>query len=288
MKDDVIARVQERHLADVVRMLSGIHRRAARLFRESWLQGGADAWIVEAGPDGVWCNISQDAFMVCYALFDAAPLPSRFWPMIETHLADVQAMRGDRPLFYNVRGDQQEMQVFLRRHGFKQDSLGYEMVCSGVRDRLSGFDDLALRSYQADYFEQYLQLLDCAFNPLIERSGGQTDAFSRQRTALQDRLEEKARKESFVSLWQGDTLIGIYERREDLIEVLAIAPAYQGKGYGTFLLQAATEQIIQRCGYSQAYLQVTVSNQSARRLYQRLGFKISGYYAEHTYVGINC
>lgn len=64
---------------------------------------------------------------------------------------------------------------------------------------------------------------------------------------------------------------------------IAIAPSYRGKGYGEILLLKLMELAIEK-GAERITLEVRVSNESAKRLYHRLGFKEvglrKGYYVD--------
>jgi ribosomal protein S18 acetylase RimI-like enzyme len=64
---------------------------------------------------------------------------------------------------------------------------------------------------------------------------------------------------------------------------LAVAPACRGKGIGERLMRAMIDELGRR-GVRRVYLEVETSNSAARRLYERIGFKmvgaLSGYYGE--------
>ena len=60
-------------------------------------------------------------------------------------------------------------------------------------------------------------------------------------------------------------------RRSGGIQNVGITPLHRGRGIGSCLL-AATLNSFQQLGLQRAYLEVTVQNQRAVRLYQRMGF----------------
>ena len=69
------------------------------------------------------------------------------------------------------------------------------------------------------------------------------------------------------------TVQGIYDRSGmGSIQNLGIVPCHRGKGLGTTLLLRALEGF-RRSGLGRAYLEVTAQNDSAIRLYRRLGFR---------------
>jgi len=59
------------------------------------------------------------------------------------------------------------------------------------------------------------------------------------------------------------------------INNVAVLPALRGRGIGTRLLQRVFEEA-RRLGARRATLEVRRSNEGARRLYERLGFKVTG------------
>lgn len=69
------------------------------------------------------------------------------------------------------------------------------------------------------------------------------------------------------------------------INNLAVRPEYRGKGYGTALLAYALGEG-ERQGAPRATLEVRRSNEAARRLYERAGFRVAGvrrdYYSHPT------
>jgi ribosomal-protein-alanine N-acetyltransferase len=69
------------------------------------------------------------------------------------------------------------------------------------------------------------------------------------------------------------------------INNIAVLPAYRGFGYGSALLAHALEEAAD-AGAQRATLEVRRSNDAARRLYERFGFRMAGvrrdYYSHPT------
>jgi [ribosomal protein S18]-alanine N-acetyltransferase len=59
------------------------------------------------------------------------------------------------------------------------------------------------------------------------------------------------------------------------INNVAVRPAYRGRGLGTALMHYILAEA-RRLGARRATLEVRSSNQGARRLYERLGFRVAG------------
>ena len=68
-----------------------------------------------------------------------------------------------------------------------------------------------------------------------------------------------------------------YDQKDMYIDILAVAPAMQGKGIGTRLLEAIFQTAREK-GFKSVSLEVVDTNPDARRLYERAGFVV-----EHTY-----
>jgi len=70
------------------------------------------------------------------------------------------------------------------------------------------------------------------------------------------------------------------EDNAGFVDILAVAPAYQGRGVGTALLKRAFRRFAV-AGLGEAHLVVASSNPDALRLYERLGmaarFRIDAY-----------
>lgn len=280
--------VREDDLTEVSRQLSGIHRTAARIFRESWQAGRADAWILNKDDNkGVFATVHQDTFVVCFAAFDEGLPFAAVRDFIDLRITEVLVQRGTKPLFYNIRGDNQTWIEQAHQRGFKQDTLGYELSCQDPPKASTSLSGLTSRGYEEQYLDSYLTLLDAAFNPLLVQQGGRPGAFLRERETLKNTLAEKSARGEFAAIWQEQALAGLYYLKEDLIETLAVAPSFQNKGYGRLLLSQAVGHILGEGGYPGAYLFVVAANTAALKMYLRAGFTISGYYSENTYVGIS-
>jgi ribosomal protein S18 acetylase RimI-like enzyme len=276
-------------LEEARRLLRRIHRTADRIFFEGWCQSRADAWFChdEQGT-GVFCTVDTDDFVVCYASYEEDLTAAAAKSDMDAFLQRAMMKRGQRPLFYNLRGDNLSLTKHLRQRGFIRDTLGYELYCDRVPAPPVDLGDLTPTAFDAAHFEAVISLLDGAFNSLTERAGGQRDSFSRGRESLKQRLQEKSDNGDFLSFWLEEILVGVMYFMEDVIEVLAVDPRYQGQGFGALMLSHAVHRLIHECGYPAAYLFVVAENPQAKRFYHRHGFKESGFYDEYTFVGINC
>jgi len=96
---------------------------------------------------------------------------------------------------------------------------------------------------------------------------------------LADRLSQPwFDPDGFVTVWSDDDLAGFCwtKPHEDMgeIYVIAVAPAYQGKGLGRVLVIRGLEVIHRRYGYDVGMLYMDADNAPAARLYESLGFRL--------------
>lgn len=277
-------------VAPVKELLSGIHRTALCFFTEGRGEGQTETWIYHQAGEvlGVFSSIAYAEYIVCYAVFPDVLLSPEVFGDLDALLLRVMDKKGHRSLFYNVRGDNALLVAHLWARGFRSDTVGYEMCCTRMLDGLDNREGLTLCGYAQEHFDDYVSVLDGAFNPLMARTGGQADAFLRSRESLRKKLAERGTKGDFLALWKGHRLIGVVYVTEDVIEVLAVAPPFQNQGYGGILIRQAVRRLLQDHGYPAAYLFVVSANQAAKRMYLRQGFRVTGYFCENTYVGITC
>jgi len=89
-------------------------------------------------------------------------------------------------------------------------------------------------------------------------------------------LEVENRIIGYMGLW---VVMG-----EAHITNIAVWPGSRGQGWGEFLMRNVMRQMI-GCGVSNLTLEVRVSNESAQKLYKKLGFKAAGirkrYYSDN-------
>ena len=120
--------------------------------------------------------------------------------------------------------------------------------------------------------ESWLEVNNAAF-----RGHPENGAWTRE--VLDDRLAQPwFDPDGFVTVWSGDEMAGFCwtKPHEDLgeIYVIAVAPAYQGRGLGRVLVTRGLEVIHRRYGYDVGMLYMDADNTSAARLYASLGFRL--------------
>ncbi len=186
-------------------------------------------------------------------------------------LADLRVMGAAGRVTVKYRSDKGDSQGFYASRGFKpwytMDYLRY----GGPRFPAPWLD---IRPYDDQHFQTYIRMRSDAFFPVR-----QSFDHKPHRIYEQDNTEEyrqacqRSREDMFLAFDGGD-LVGCAELVKDFIDVIAVAPRHQGKGYGKALTEFAVNALRDRC-HSNARTSVVVGNKKAQTLYDRLGFERS-------------
>ncbi|MEI4831640.1 GNAT family protein [Bacillus sp. FJAT-53711] len=84
------------------------------------------------------------------------------------------------------------------------------------------------------------------------------------------------------AIYDNQTLIGFtsygYRKEHKRYELISImlGHQYQGKGYGTPILKAVVDEMSELYKCKEIYLSVIHDNESAKRIYEKIGFKATG------------
>lgn len=232
---------------------------------------------------GCFCAIYQPGYIICYVILQPETQTPEILADLEMLVNQVISKRGARPFFFSVHANNQAFINYLETHCFRRDSLGFELACNHLPPASNTLTTLTCKPFEPDKFEQYISLLDAAFNPLLLAQGNTTNAFLRGKDSLLTHLMECQQRDDFFAFWQAEQLVGLYYCHEDVIETIAVHPAFQKRGYGGMLLNHAIRHIRAVKGYPEAFLFVLTHNQQALKLYLQHGFEISGHFWEGTY-----
>lgn len=122
-------------------------------------------------------------------------------------------------------------------------------------------------------FDLLFEILRSTMQPYYVQAFGQWDD-ALERKYLADSLKEYRYE---VIIFAG-SIIGCWARREGasgiFLAEMQILPAYQSQGHGRRLLRRLLDEATQ--GQLCVQLEVLTVNERARRLYERLGFKVVG------------
>lgn len=161
------------------------------------------------------------------------------------------------------------MEVDLTRRVFDQVPLplGYRLV-AWSNDLLDAHAEAKYLSFHggidADIF-QSLGAADGCYDLMQGITSG--SGFVPEATWLLESIDQLGQREPC------GTIQGVrFDPQYGAIQNVGVAAYHRGKGLGAALVQAALMGF-QQVGLRRAYLEVTVRNKSAVRLYQRLGFR---------------
>ena len=127
-------------------------------------------------------------------------------------------------------------------------------------------------------FEFFFRLHEAAMRAYVEEAYGPWDA-DWQRTYFRETFDPALLR---VIQWNGQDagMLHVQERSEELFLVdIEILPAFQRRGIGTQVLRSLIAEA-ERQGKPVA-LQVLRVNHEARKLYERLGFRVTGEKEKH-------
>lgn len=186
-------------------------------------------------------------------------------------LADLKLMGATGRVTVKYRSDKGDSQRFYAERGFKpwyaMDYLRY----GGPRFPAPALD---IRPYDGQHFQPYIRMRSDAFYPVRKSFDHKP-----HRIYDQDNTEEyrqacqRSREDMFLAFDGGD-LVGCAEVVRDFVDVIAVAPRHQGKGYGKALTEFSVNLLRER-GHSNVRTSVVVGNKKAQTLYDRLGFERS-------------
>lgn len=173
------------------------------------------------------------------------------------------------------RTDNDDVGGFFAHRGFKRWFTNI-----GLRYEGSHFPEPTIewRQYEDRFFESYLRLINDAFEPMRRDNDIEPYIiFSDKMIAdagLRGEFADNAGN-LFVFL-DGDRVIGVTEIGVDsdgngFVDVVGVAPAYQGRGIGKQIIKFAVNRLLDR-HTGTVLLSTQDRNAAARRLYEGIGF----------------
>lgn len=133
-------------------------------------------------------------------------------------------------------------------------------------------EPLRFAPYQRPMLNAYLTLLDRAMT-----FADPPPRFAAQPEVHGPRLQALCDQQGFEAAYWGDALIGLYERSGAEIDLLAVDPACQRRGWGAAILTRALEQVFTRTDAPAARLCAVDWNPRAQSFYTTYGMHPSGH-----------
>jgi len=137
------------------------------------------------------------------------------------------------------------------------------------------YDDsiLELRQYDDSYLDECLRLLD------------ESMLFCMPPTFHMDQREHQLEQHrfyrdylTFETFWKDGELVGYYINNKDEVDLIAVSPKFQGRGYGTTILTRAISKIFEKTDSDIAWLIASSSNEKACYFYKKNGMEVHAEY----------
>ena len=274
-------------------MLGRINRSARTLFHEAVLSGNVvQARIYEYEENkGIVSVIRGENYYSIQISFQQDVLNRETIKMIEQEVRHILMVRDGREIYLNLYGYNTFLCNILMNLGFVQDALGFEFVLSKQTDERKRDDntqsdnEITIRTYEDEHSERYLRLLDDAFRQQNIDCGQEQDTYLNVYAAYQTEKMKHADKDGdFFSFWLKEELLGLCFFDKNYLDTIAIAPKFEGRGYGSKIMDICIYDRWFSKNYSELYLHTYFQNRKAQRLYLKYGFEIQGFYSENTFI----
>lgn len=156
--------------------------------------------------------------------------------------------------------------LFIKNNNYDFWYATHRMYYKGPRFKVPELD---LITYEDCYYHKVNNLCAKAF--YRTRKDNAIEPFAIPESD-QERQAMLASKDSYKLLITNNELIGFVKTTHDYVSILAVSDDYRKQGYGSRLLQHATNSILDN-KHELSKLHVMASNQSAKRLYETIGYK---------------
>lgn len=164
------------------------------------------------------------------------------------------------------RSDDAPALRFLTLMGYAREFTSSYMVYKGPTHALA---DGPIRPYTAANFETAHRLTAEAFHAMRLASGQFPNSTPEEADAETEREWNETAYRRFVFESDG-AIVGLLELGDGILETVAVAPAFQKRGIGTYLIRYAVNRLWEE-GHQEIGL-YCVTNNPARYLYEKLGF----------------
>lgn len=173
----------------------------------------------------------------------------------------------------HYRIDQEDPSDFYCARGFQRWYRMHQMEYRGGR---LPEPDLEVRPYSDDQFQCYAALINDGFTRLREIGDFRPYRIYPDEAVLDQALRERVlatHSDNTHLFYRDGKLVGVAEMANHEIDTVAVAPAWRGQGYGRQIANFSVNWLLER-GADPVSLYVLAYNDSARTLYESMGFRI--------------
>ena len=235
--------------------------------------------------NGLACVIHHLEYSAVYTIIFGNPEDNFLFQMIDNILKELISLYPQKKILFYLPGENKNLINHIQGLGFKQDYLGYEFTLDTVHLKTElPFKQTPVfsRVYSEDCFEEYINLLDRAFNPLQIKSHSRTDYFKKNRENARQQMLDAARNKCFVAFWKNDKLAGLYYARENVLDIICVHPDLQDQGIGSFMLRNYVQDMASR-KTKKLFLYVIHENEKAVHFYLKNGFRLNSFFCQNSY-----
>jgi ribosomal protein S18 acetylase RimI-like enzyme len=232
--------------------------------------------------DGVFLKVQSEGLCVYYANFPDDSLPE-ILNIVREELQNSISSGGE--FCFNVQGSDEEIIKLVQSNGFALDMEGYVLRHTSPEVGDTDLGDLTTQIPTSAEWADFVDLFEASYEQLNRDNGWDTKGYSKAAEPFVRWIRDLHEKGVMKSFWMEDTLIGCYIVEDNYIRDIVVHPRYQNKGYGSIMLKHCIHFMRHEQGTSQIHLRVTKSNSGAKRLYERHGFDVVSFFAEHSYQG---
>lgn len=234
------------------------------------------------GNEGVFLKAASENLCVYYAYF-AHDSSSELLDAISRELDRSALTSGE--LCFNVWGKNRRIIELVQKKGFILDMEGYVLKHAESTPDAINVGELAIDGFDSHMLDAFVELFESAYEQLNQENSWDTRGYSKGAESFGAQLKEFHKQRLLRSFWSQGSLIGCYIVDGSYITDIVVHPHFQNRGYGNFMLRHCIHFLREERGISHIYLRITKSNEGAKRLYERNGFRVISHFAEHTYRG---
>ncbi|MFW6029936.1 MAG: GNAT family N-acetyltransferase [Halanaerobiales bacterium] len=173
--------------------------------------------------------------------------------------------------------DKKEIIEYLLGQGLTIIDSGSEYILEEVVNS-SDLKDLKIEKYDPKRADDYIEIIDNAFNPLREKMGKSLNYRKEHYNESIEKFNNSALKNNLFIFTKNSDIIGICFLEGNILDTIVINPRFQGNNYGSIILNYMSDYIINSKKYDKAFLYVVTQNERAHQFYLRNGYKLNAKY----------
>ncbi len=186
------------------------------------------------------------------------------------------SMIPDREFEVLVNDQKQIIEYFLGE-GLTIVDSGSEYVLESLTNS-TDLDELIIEEYDFKRVDEYIEVIDTAFNPLREKIGKSLNYRKEHYNESVEKFNNSALKNNLFIFAKNSEIVGICFLDGNILDTIVINPKFQGNNYGSIILNYMSDYIINNKKYDTVFLYVITQNERAHKFYLKNGYKLNAKY----------